>query len=319
MSTLSRIKNFESFNPEERLRNLCQSKGLHETIQSECVLDVIVDQFKNRIDDISLVEKKFLNDDTLSLDCEKMKECLSSKITALNFKEQLKDLSEYLGCVILIFAPCDQSPIYSLIPSNVKIPVPIFLGILMLQGPTFFFSLRNNPCENCYSSHCSCDSFPRQSTSEDTGTSSCRCGQNKKSAKPSCFGTKRCPCFSSSSGCNSCKCKNCNNPYGKRNLEIVNTITNPSQRLVDARASHAGKLSRQIDQSEFERVKPDWNIFEKILLKRILRSSADKELGAIHAIYCNYSQVKKSIYVFVNKSINGVKKALNKLQLQAGS
>ena len=98
----------------------------------------------------------------------------------------------------------------------------------------------------------------------------------------------------------------------------MNTITNPSQRLVDARASHAGKLSRQINQSEFERVKPDWNIFEKILLKRILRSSADKEHGAIHAIYCNYSQVKKSIYIR-KKSIDAVKKALNKLQLQAGS
>ena len=276
-------------------------------------MDVIVDQFKHRVE-ISFLDETYL-DGHLSLDCTKMKESLVSRLTTLDFQDQLKDVSEFLGCVILIFSSSDQSPIYSLVPSKVKIPVPVFLGILLLRGPTFFVSLVNDMCGHCDSSPCSCDPFPDQSHSNEVSLTTCRCGENKKLSKSSCFGTKRCPCFSNSKGCNICKCKNCNNPFGKRNLEIVKTSKNQSPRYFDAKASHAGKLLRKIDPIEYGRVKPDWNIFEKILLRRIFLSSTDKETSSIHALYCQYSNDKKSIYIRM-KTIDAVKKALNKLQLQ---
>ena len=79
-------------------------------------------------------------------------------------------------------------------------------------------------------------------------------------------------------------------------------------------ASHSGKLSRQIDSGEYLRVKQDWNIYEKVLLRRIYRASADKDLSVVFELYSQYAKDDKCIYVHEKKP-EAVQKALRKMQI----
>ena len=120
------------------------------------------------------------------------------------------------------------------------------------------------------------------STSKDPvqKATSCRCGENKTSTKPSCKSSKRCPCFVNSKPCLTCKCKCCENPFGQNNPSTDDNKSAKTQRQIDTTKSRAGHLSRNFHDSEFGDVKSDWNLVEKILIKRIARQLKEKGLSA---------------------------------------
>ena len=316
---LDRIpENSETKDLEERLYDLFQNNGFQENTRSESIVDVIVDQFKLNVHG-SVLKKthEHLLDDSSSLDSIILKASLESRVTSEDFRIQLKDFSEFLGCIFVIFSSCDKSPICSLVPSVVKIPVPIYLGVVLFHTLIFFLSLRFN-CVECKASPCLCasqDSSSSEPSAVKKTAEKCRCGENKRSVKPSCKSTKRCGCFVNSKGCLTCSCTGCENPFGKRDATVKVEKTKLSQRLVESRASHAGKLSRMMDPADHLRVKPDWNIYEKILLRRIFRASVDNDLSVVYEIYCQYAKDKKCNYIR-EKKFETVKKAVIKLQSQ---
>ena len=61
-----------------------------------------------------------------------------------------------------------------------------------------------------------------------------------------------------------------------------------SQRQLDAKGGHAGKLIRRFHPGEHDPVKFQLNMYEKILLKRILKASGNTDPSIIFELYTQY-------------------------------
>ena len=115
----------------------------------------------------------------------------------------------------------------------------------------------------------------------------------------SCLNTKRCPCFTAKKSCQECKCKNCANPFGKRpDVQEKNKIQQ-SQRQLDAKGGHAGKMNVKMSQSDIEHTTSKLNIYEKVLLKRLLNASDSSNIEVIIDLYNQH--VEKSTRQFIRK------------------
>ena len=123
----------------------------------------------------------------------------------------------------------------------------------------------------------------------------------------------RCKCFNSGTSCENCKCRDCCNPNGKKkpegNKEERKRLTD---REIASKSGHSGKLKRGFESCKYSQVKTDWNPFEKILLRRIFKSSVIKDIDPIFDIYIQYAKESKTNLIR-EKDFESVAKALKKL------
>ena len=128
--------------------------------------------------------------------------------------------------------------------------------------------------------------------------SSCRCGQgsDKNTEKTFCTDySSRCKCFQKIQGCgNDCRCRNCNNPYGKRVTDEMLTISRKRRKHDDTPktssifcADHGEELPRSL-----------WNDFDNFILQQIVYSQV-----AFGEDAPDYDRVYQ-VFVFVSKFTN---------------
>ena len=248
---------------------------------------------------------------------------ISPRLTSTDLIGHINNIAEYLSCIIIFLSSSCRSPT-SIIPNCVKLPVPIFIGHVNLENTKFVSLEYNVPSDLCTCQRipCSCK-LVRENKCEESNEKSlvsfsiCRCGVNKKKtlAKPSCLGSKRCPCFLNSSSCANCKCNGCENPFGRKllDLETVGSKKKMTQRLIDARAGHAGKWSRNYNPNDFGSVNTQLNIYEKILLRRLLQTSVVKDVAVLFQLYKQY--VKKTPDMLIrDQSFETIQKTYKSLE-----
>ena len=131
-------------------------------------------------------------------------------------------LSNLLGLPFIVFSSSVCQPVITITPRHLQIPVPVYLAF-------------NQSGAGHYDGVVLCDSdqiqpvaLPLTSESDayiaggDVGA--CSCGKNDKMKRSHCHPVTskyttlvRCKCCKESKPCtNSCRCNNCNNPFGRK-------------------------------------------------------------------------------------------------------
>ena len=127
-------------------------------------------------------------------------------------------LSNLLGLPFIVFTSSIYQPVITITPRHLKVPIPVYLAF-------------NQSGAGHYDGVVVCDderiqplALPVTSNGADAGKGPCSCGKNDKTDTSHCHPVAskyttitRCTCCKESKACtNLCKCKTCNNPFGKK-------------------------------------------------------------------------------------------------------
>jgi hypothetical protein len=110
--------------------------------------------------------------------------------------EELQEISDGLGCVLIFLSGSNSCPIQTVNPEYAQFSIPLLIGIGRFL---MFYVTKPLPIDD-----------PNR---EKDGI--CKCGRKVDLA---CDKTG-CPCYDNKVACwkkDECKCQNCNNPYGSR-------------------------------------------------------------------------------------------------------
>ena len=169
-------------------------------------------------------------------------------------------LSNVLKCPIVIFTSIDTYPVIPLIPREAPLSaVPIYVAFNQ-SGKGHYDAINVSQIEANISVKIQTKSIENP----------CRCGlgSDKNTEKAFCTDySSRCKCFQKIQGCgDNCRCRNCNNPYGKR-------VTNESQTVSRKRRKHddTPKTSSDFCADHGEELPHSlWNDFDHFILQQIV-------------------------------------------------
>ena len=303
---------------EKIFAEVCEMVSMREVSRYNSLYDAIASQFSLSVAHIpsSLMESyqeiEFFAENLQQFMGKCLENHISSQCPLIFFDtfELLYKIAECLSCVIIVLSSATNS-VTSIIPNSVKLPVPIFIGHINIVD-TKFVSMQYNALISIQ------EKAMEETIDELSGpVISCRCGENKKktSSKPSCLNTLRCRCFSGSLSCSTCKCSNCENPFGKQTMmRESERKKKQSQRQLDAKGGHAGKLIRRFHPGEHDPVKFQLNMYEKILLKRILKASGNTDPCIIFELYIQYVRKKSDKLIHI-QTFEVIKKATQILNI----
>ena len=320
-SEFSRDKSCELPILKGRLMGNLELIGVRVNFEFQNIIDVICYQLSSSMKLLSKSCREFFRemeifDENGQCIKHQLEQMISSENISADENQILKVISQKLGFVMIIVSSDEKIPITSLVPTIVRSPVPLLLGYISNDANLFLslgLVLETVASCTCFSLPCSCN---HQKLAESTPPPSmCRCGVNQtksKADKKSCSSSKRCKCYSNSSACTYCKCKNCENPFGRVERTSERRKAKLSKRQLDLKAAYSGKLSRNFDASSFTDIKSSWNVYEKILVKRICKTLMTHEVDIVLEHY-NKSVLKCKSKSIKSKSFVEVKDILKKI------
>ena len=155
--------------------------------------------------------------------------------------------------------------------------------------------------------------------------SNCRCGVNIKGGSTrKCVNStnyrSRCPCLNNSTHCSSlCKCKNCDNPHGKKSTTISHPIVSRKRQRHQLNSYKLKSSTFMIERDEVIS-KGEWSLFENILVSvivnRLQSIKGSARFEDVHAIYHKIVKLATYYKLGIPISFRSMSGIIQKIQQQ---
>ena len=146
-----------------------------------------------------------------------------------------------------------------------------------------------------------------------TASSPCRCGKGAKKEGSSCT-TTRCKCFLKQRPCKDCNCSNCDNLFGKRELQENNSFKPISRKRRRHETTSQAKtnIDYLMETNKTHLPASKWSVFEQIVLVELSRTLFNNETFDIDLLCSVITNINKynipNKRTFVTRSKNEISK-----------